>query len=73
MECIESSQVLVRKEKTGNPSQHRAVRIIGLLPLLISGLAGPLSPMVNRVLACQTLRKDLLILQWTYRDPETAS
>jgi hypothetical protein len=30
MECIEFSQVLVRKEKTGKPSQNQAIDIIGL-------------------------------------------
>jgi hypothetical protein len=31
MEWIESSQVLVHKEKTGKPSQDQAFDIIGLL------------------------------------------
>ncbi|MDZ4733371.1 MAG: hypothetical protein SGJ16_07280 [Nitrospirota bacterium] len=31
MECIESSQALVRKEKTGKPSQNQAIVILVIL------------------------------------------
>jgi putative transposase len=37
MECIESSQVLVTEEKTGKPSQNRAIDFTGLFELLRRG------------------------------------
>ena len=38
MESIESSQVLVRKEETGKPSQFQAIDTIDLFELLRRGL-----------------------------------
>lgn len=54
MECIETSQVLVRKEKTGKPSRFQAIDIIGHFELLRRGswVRGPAgSPRAGRGLS----------------------